>query len=88
MLHERSEKERKGNIVGAARDVPACPQAERVQLQSTNSLENTQGNALLSQEKGKKNVSAFREISNPWSKAQKGWNYSKNKFPVFLVLTK
>lgn len=38
MLHERSEKERKGNIVGAARDVPVCPQAERVRLQSTNSL--------------------------------------------------
>lgn len=51
MLHECSEEEWKGNILGTTRDVPVCPQAEMVQLQSTNSLENTQVNALFSQEK-------------------------------------
>ena len=35
MLHECSEKEWKGNILGTTRDVPVSPQAERVQLQST-----------------------------------------------------
>lgn len=55
MLHEYSEKEWKENIVGTARDVSVCPQVERVQLQGTKSLENTQVSALSSQEKRRKN---------------------------------